>query len=47
MKSEADVAIIGGGFSGTMAAAQLARRNIASLLIEGGGKLSLDRQIAD
>ncbi len=32
------VAIIGGGFSGTMLAAQLARRGIASLLIEGGGR---------
>ena len=32
------VAIVGGGFSGTMLAAQLARRGIASLLIEGGGR---------
>jgi uncharacterized NAD(P)/FAD-binding protein YdhS len=35
-----DVAIIGGGFSGTMMAAQLARRGIGSVLIEGGGKLA-------
>jgi uncharacterized NAD(P)/FAD-binding protein YdhS len=35
------VAIIGGGFSGTMVAAQLARRGIASLLIEGGGRAGL------
>lgn len=33
------VAIIGGGFSGTMVAAQLARRGIASTLIESGGRL--------
>ncbi|HVL34384.1 MAG TPA: FAD/NAD(P)-binding protein, partial [Burkholderiales bacterium] len=32
------VAIIGGGFSGTMLAAQLARRGVASRLIEGGGR---------
>lgn len=31
----APVAIVGGGFSGTMAAAQLARRGLRSLLIEG------------
>ena len=37
MKS--DVAIVGGGFSGTMVAAQLARRGIDSFLIEGGGRL--------
>lgn len=37
MKS--DVAIIGGGFSGTMIAAQLARRGVASTLIEGAGRL--------
>jgi uncharacterized NAD(P)/FAD-binding protein YdhS len=36
---EAPVAIVGGGFSGTMAAAQLARRGIASILIEGNGRL--------
>ena len=35
----ADVAIIGGGFSGTMAAAQLARRGIRSVLIEGNGRM--------
>jgi len=34
-----DVAIIGGGFSGTMVAAQLARRGIASVLIEGAGRM--------
>jgi uncharacterized NAD(P)/FAD-binding protein YdhS len=33
------VAIIGGGFSGTMVAAQLARRGIASVLIEGNGRM--------
>ena len=35
------VAIIGAGFSGTMAAAQLARKGIASVLIEGGGRAGL------
>ena len=39
MTSDAAVAIVGGGFSGTMVAAQLARRGIASVLIEGGGRL--------
>src|SRR3954449_2026512 len=40
MKSDrVPVAIIGGGFSGTIIAAQLARRGIASRLIEGGGRL--------
>jgi len=34
-----DVAIIGGGFSGTMVAAQLARRGIRSILIEGNGRM--------
>ena len=33
------VAIIGGGFSGTMVAAQLARRGIRSVLIEGNGRM--------
>ena len=33
------VAIVGGGFSGTMVAAQLARRGVASILIEGAGRL--------
>ncbi|HJS39903.1 MAG TPA: FAD/NAD(P)-binding protein, partial [Sphingomicrobium sp.] len=37
--ASADVAIVGGGFSGTVAAAQLARRGISSLLIEGAGRL--------
>ena len=36
----APVAIIGGGFSGTTLAAQLARRGVVSLLIEGGGRLA-------
>ncbi|MEO8177047.1 MAG: FAD/NAD(P)-binding protein [Sphingomicrobium sp.] len=35
----APVAIVGGGFSGTMLAAQLARRGISSMLIEGGERL--------
>ena len=40
MKSDRQVAvaIVGGGFSGTMVAAQLARRGIGSVLIEGGGR---------
>lgn len=33
------VAIIGGGFSGTMVAAQLARRGIASALVDGSGRM--------
>src|SRR3954465_3015356 len=33
------VAIIGGGFSGTIVAAQLARRGIASALIDGSGRV--------
>jgi uncharacterized NAD(P)/FAD-binding protein YdhS len=33
------VAIIGGGFSGTITAAQLARRGIASALIDGSGRI--------
>ncbi len=37
MKS--DVAVIGGGFSGTMVAAQLARLGISSALIEGAGRI--------
>ena len=43
MKSDGNVpvAIVGGGFSGTMLAAQLARRGIASRLIEGGGRAGL------
>lgn len=35
------VAIIGGGFSGTMLAAQLARRGISSALIDGSGRTGL------
>ena len=39
MKSErVPVAIIGGGFSGTILAAQLARRGIASALVDGSGR---------
>lgn len=41
MKSDsptADVLIVGGGFSGTMVAAELARRGVTSLIIEGGGR---------
>ncbi|MEO5972969.1 MAG: FAD/NAD(P)-binding protein [Sphingomicrobium sp.] len=43
MKSDRQtpVAIIGGGFSGTMLAAQLARRGIASVLIDGSGRAGL------
>jgi uncharacterized NAD(P)/FAD-binding protein YdhS len=33
------VAIIGGGFSGTILAAQLARRGVGSALIDGGGRV--------
>ena len=33
-----DVAIVGGGYSGTMLAAQLARRGLSVALIEGGGR---------
>jgi uncharacterized NAD(P)/FAD-binding protein YdhS len=40
MTSEAaPVAIVGGGFSGTILAAQLAKRGIASLLIDGSGRV--------
>ena len=41
MKSDGavPVAIIGGGFSGTILAAQLARRGIASVLIDGSGRV--------
>jgi uncharacterized NAD(P)/FAD-binding protein YdhS len=35
----APVAIIGGGFSGTILAAQLARRGIRSILIDGSGRM--------
>ncbi|MEO5810064.1 MAG: FAD-dependent oxidoreductase, partial [Sphingomicrobium sp.] len=34
----ADVAIVGGGFSGTMLAAQLARRGLSSVIIEKAGR---------
>jgi uncharacterized NAD(P)/FAD-binding protein YdhS len=40
-RPRAPVAIVGGGFSGTMLAAQLARRGIGTLLIEGGGRTGL------
>jgi|tagenome__1003787_1003787.scaffolds.fasta_scaffold20987117_3 uncharacterized NAD(P)/FAD-binding protein YdhS len=41
MKSDrrAPVAIVGGGFSGTILAAQLARRGIGCVLIDGSGRL--------
>jgi uncharacterized NAD(P)/FAD-binding protein YdhS len=39
MRSDRPVAIIGGGFSGTILAAQLARRGIGSLLIDGSGRI--------
>src|SRR5689334_8154574 len=38
MKSKSSVAIVGGGFSGTILAAQLARRGIDSVLIDGSGR---------
>ena len=44
MRSEparADVVVVGGGFSGTMAAAQLIRRGLSVALIEGGGRAGL------
>ena len=43
MRSEetADVIVVGGGFSGTMAAAQLVRRGLSVVLIEGGGRAGL------
>jgi len=39
MKSDRPVAIVGGGFSGTMVAAHLARRGIASAVIDGSGRM--------
>ena len=40
MKSDrVPVAIIGGGFSGTIIAAQLARRGVSSILIDGSGRV--------
>ncbi len=39
MKFDRPVAIVGGGFSGTMVAAHLARRGIASVLIDGSGRM--------
>jgi len=44
MKSDAahaDVIVVGGGFSGTMAAAQLVRRGLSVVLVEGGGRAGL------
>ena len=41
MKSEAssaDVVIVGGGYSGTMTAAELARRGVDAVLVEGAGR---------
>jgi uncharacterized NAD(P)/FAD-binding protein YdhS len=38
MEGEPGVVIIGGGFSGTMLAAQLERRGVSSVLIAGGGR---------
>ncbi|HXG82243.1 MAG TPA: FAD/NAD(P)-binding protein, partial [Sphingomicrobium sp.] len=38
MKSEDPVVIIGGGYSGTMIAAELARRGIGCVIVEGGGR---------
>lgn len=42
MRSDASalpVVIVGGGFSGTMTAAQLARRGVASVLVDGSGRM--------
>ncbi|WP_294173884.1 FAD/NAD(P)-binding protein [uncultured Sphingomonas sp.] len=42
MRSDAaglPVAIVGGGFSGTMTAVQLARRGVRSVLLDGGGRM--------
>src|SRR3954462_3861529 len=40
MKSDrVPVAIVGGGFSGTIMAAQLARRGLRSMLIDGSGRI--------
>lgn len=38
MRSRTSVAIVGGGFSGTILAAQLARRGVDNLLIDGSGR---------
>ena len=39
MTSDVDVAVIGGGFSGTMAAVQLGRRGLKAALIDGSGRM--------
>lgn len=37
-EADADVVIVGGGFSGTMLAAQLARQGLSSIIVEGGNR---------
>ena len=38
MRSDAGAVIIGGGYSGTMVAAELARRGVSSIIVEGSGR---------